>query len=112
MKFETDRAQRVTLALEGLMPLVWMERCAVRCVNPRRPTRDELWPDDMERNLATNAIVMADTLVAGGKGRGALTAVAKALVYLSLAPGGVKALGLHVEAVDEGDTVRLEVRKL
>lgn len=38
--------------------------------------------------------------IRGPESKGSLAALAKALVFLSLAPGGVRVFGLHVEAVD------------
>jgi len=78
-----DRESRIRLALQGLLPIV-----AMTCSE---------FPTDPEREEALEAIMMADTLVAGGgKGRGALTAVAKAVWWLTGLPGpGLVLVGHH-----------------
>jgi hypothetical protein len=107
----------VALGCEGLIPLVWLERVSQRCDDPMRPTRTELFPEQWEREAVVEVLTVADVLACGapgvrGKPKG-LAALAKGLVYLSLAPGGVKFAGLHVEAVEQpGGWLRLECCRL
>jgi hypothetical protein len=102
-------AERLNLALMGLTPIVWIERCSQRCRDPRRPTRGELWPDDAEREAALEKLVMADGLAIGQPSArpGSLTALAKALVMLSVVEGGVKFNGVryYVEDVEGGGVI-------
>lgn len=113
---DSDYAERVLLALHGLVPVVFMERCVARCQDPHSPTAEELWPEDHEREQVLDTLVMADVLVCPTRAcshkererRGrSLTALAKALVILSLAEGGVRFLGFRWQFVDG----RLEDRR-
>lgn len=106
---DEDRRQRILLGLEGLVPIVWMERVATRCADPRHPKREELFPTDAERRAVVDVLVMADGLAIGqpSKSPGSLAALAKAIVMLAAAPGGVKVFGKRWEIQDLPDGARL-----
>jgi hypothetical protein len=122
----SDYAGRVLLALEGLVPVAWMDR-----VHRHRVTfagsleeamtpaamRKGMFPSDEEREQIVGLLVMADTLAAGGANtpnqhetRGkTLAALAKAITIGALMPGGIKFLGQKWEAVDDAHMgLRLE----
>lgn len=63
---EDDYAARVALALEGLVPIAWMDRVG-RCREPHRPTRPEMFPEHYERDALVEVLCMADTLAAGNE---------------------------------------------
>ena len=95
--------ERVALALEGLMPIVWIDMLG-RCENPRKPTVDEVMPSAEERTKLLDTLMLADVFACGDTSRGgskkaaqakpsALAAVAKSLAALACCPGGVKFLG-------------------
>lgn len=102
MPIESAHVERVLLGLEGLIPLVWLERVRAKCADTHHPTREELWPTDAERKAVTEVLVVADGLATGrpSKGRGELAALAKAIVMLAVAPGGVKVFGRRWEVRD------------
>jgi len=79
----TDRAERIALVLEGLLPIV-----ALECSD---------FPSEAEREQCVDVLVMADDLAvsSGGKSRGSLTALAKAIHWLSAIPPGPRVFGRH-----------------
>lgn len=77
-----DRAERIALALEGLLPIVAME-----CSD---------FPSKEERERCVGVLVMADSLAIGrGSSKGELTALAKAVHWLSAIEPGPVLLGRH-----------------
>lgn len=93
---QDDRMEMILGALDGLVPLVVMEGLS-RCADPDHPTVAELWPSETERAGAVECLAMADYLVAGAmpgeKRGGGLAALAKAVFWGSLVPGGIDLLG-------------------
>lgn len=112
-----DYGRRLSIALQGLVPIAWMERAGQRAADPARPTVDEMFPTDAERGQMLEVLTMADGLAIGRPARsskpGALAALAKALAALSLAPGGVPFLGTRyrTEPVGGGPGVQLVIEE-
>lgn len=96
---------RVRDAVSALVGFVWIELVAERCADKRKPTREELWPSDAEREKCVEKLVMTDGLAAGDPTStpGALTTLARAVVFLSVAHGGVKFMGRRYEAREMPD---------
>ena len=98
---ESEWASRVQLALDGLVPIAWLERTQ-RCNDPNNPTPEEMMPSEAERQQIVETLCMADVIAVpcGGlsakerKRRGSiLAALAKAMVIGACVPGGIKFLG-------------------
>jgi len=112
-----DYGHRLSIALQGLVPLAWMERASARAADPSRPTVDEMFPTDAERDQMLEVLTLADGLAIGRPSRsskpGALAALAKALAALSLAPGGVPFLGTRyrTESIGSGPGVSLVIEE-
>lgn len=106
-----DHQARVLLALHGLIPIAWLDarERAARLGLPLR--REHLIPDEAERGRLLDVLVTADDLATGdfrGKSRGSLAALAKAIVTLAAAPGGVKFAGWRWQVVGDDGELRLE----
>lgn len=107
-----DYHRRLSLTLEGLVPIAWMERASDRAQNPREPTMAEMFITPQEREWIQERLCMADDLAVGafgGKSKGSLAALAKALVVLALVPGGAPFLGRRYRTESWGSGVRLVI---
>lgn len=106
----------VALALEGLVPIVWMERVTYRCEDPRRPKLKEVVATDPEEHeQLLRVITTADTLAVGQRtppGQpNRLAAVAKALVILAAQPGGVLFLDTRYVVEEVDGVAQLKTRR-
>lgn len=119
---EDDYRRRVKLALDGLVPIAFLELMSA-CI--REGAAEELLdptnlvPDETERAKLVEDLVMADVLAAGGartprerEARGkSLAALAKAIVALACCPGGVKFMGTRYEVVKKAHGLALDQRE-